>query len=99
MAEHYASGNWHVTKGREDEFIELWNDFLQDARKNTPGLVRAYLIRETADGSHFVSVSEWDDPEARAAWKQTPGFAKGQGACRALCDDFYGADYLLTVGV
>ncbi len=93
MAEYYASGNWHVKEGEEQEFVERWTGFLQWTRKDHPALEAASLIRDQGDPRHFLSFASWEDPEARAAWKQSPEFAERFGACRELCDDFYGSDY------
>jgi heme-degrading monooxygenase HmoA len=99
MGEVYASGNWHVMKGKEDEFIERWTEFLQAARKSEPGLVSASLIQETTDPSHFISESEWADEASREGWKKSAEFAKTLGAARALCDDFYSGDYVRKVTI
>ena len=32
----YASGNWLVTSGSEDEFVSRWTDFLQWTREDLP---------------------------------------------------------------
>jgi heme-degrading monooxygenase HmoA len=92
VADHYASGNWHVKKGKEDEFVERWTEFLQWTRKDHTGLQHAQLIQDNDDKSHFVSTSEWDSVEARVAWKQSPEFAKMFGAAKALCDDMSSID-------
>ncbi|MDP9343863.1 MAG: antibiotic biosynthesis monooxygenase [Actinomycetota bacterium] len=97
MAEHFASGNWHVKEGKEAEFVERWTEFLQRTRKDHPGLESATLIRDEGDPRHFLSFAGWDDPQARAAWRQTPEFAEGFRASRELCDDFYGGDYQRAV--
>ncbi|HEX9775199.1 MAG TPA: antibiotic biosynthesis monooxygenase family protein [Actinomycetota bacterium] len=93
MAEHFASGNWQVGAGKEGEFVERWTEFLQWTRKSHPGLVRATLLRDGSDPSHFVSFAEWADEGARGAWKQSPEFADLFNACRSLCEDFHGGDY------
>src|SRR5437867_4400278 len=99
MAEHFASGNWHVKKGKEKEFVERWTEFLQWSRKTQPALVTASLIGDESESSHFVSLAEWEDARTRAAWRQSPEFTKLFGACRDLCDDFYGSDYHRTVTI
>jgi len=99
MGEPMASGNWHVKEGKEQEFIERWQEFLGWTRDTQPGLVGASLMRDQADGAHFISDSEWKDADTRDAWRQEEGFAKGFAACRALCDDFYGGDYERVVAV
>jgi len=97
MAEHFASGNWHVTKGKEEEFVAAWTEFLQWTRKSQPGLVRAELTRDTADTNHFLSISEWEDTTSRDAWRKSADFEKKFGAARALCDEMTSADYELSV--
>lgn len=99
MAEHFASGNWHVKKGNEEEFVERWKEFLQWTHDTQKSLVSANLIRDERDPSHFISFAEWGDSAARDAWRDEPGFAERFAACRALCEDFYGGDYGRAVSV
>jgi Uncharacterized enzyme involved in biosynthesis of extracellular polysaccharides len=99
MTEHYASGSWRVSEGKESEFRERWAEFLVWSRETTPGLVTARLLRDRGDPRHVVSFAAWTSAEAREAWRQNPGFAERFGACRALCDDVYGADYDCIVSV
>lgn len=99
MAEHFASGSWRVRKGKEQEFVERWAEFLQWTRKTQPALGSASLIRDEADPSHFVSFATWPDAESRAAWKGSPEFPEKFRPCRELCEDFYGSDYTREVEV
>ena len=39
MDELFASGDWHVTAGSEDEFVQRWTEFLEWTRAEHPGLV------------------------------------------------------------
>jgi len=95
----YASGNWLVTEGKEDEFIARWTEFLGWARADVPGLVNARLIRDVEDARHFVSLAWWTDAASRRAWKQHERFAEHMGACRALCEEMAGSDFELAVEV
>ena len=92
MADVYASGNWHVKKGKEKEFVERWSEFLQWTRKDHPAMQRAMLIQDEGDTSHFVSTSEWDSADAREAWKKSPAFAEKFGAAKALCEEMSSID-------
>jgi len=92
MADQFASGNWHVKAGKEKEFVERWTDFLQWTRKDHPAMLRATLIQDVSDKGHFVSTSEWENAEARTAWKQSPEFAAKFQAARDLCDDMSSID-------
>jgi len=92
MADAYASGNWHVKVGKEEEFVERWTEFLQWTRKDHPAMQHATLIQDAGDKGHFISTSEWEDEASRAAWKTSPEFAKKFGAARELCDDMSSID-------
>ena len=91
--DQYASGNWHVQPGSEDEFIARWQAFITESAKTAGGFGSARLLRDGDDPRHFLSFSDWADAASRDAWKSSPGFAKGLAACRELCDDFVGSDY------
>jgi heme-degrading monooxygenase HmoA len=93
MARHFASGNWHVTEGMEDEFVERWKEFLGWTRESQPALVNASLLRDEKDPAHFISFAEWSDAAGRDAWRQSPEFGQHFGACRSLCRDMSAGDY------
>jgi len=95
----FASGNWLVTDGKQDEFVARWTEFLGWTRANVPGLEGASLIQDTGDPRHFVSFALWSDAGARGAWKQMAGFAEHLGACRALCEEMAGSDFELAAEV
>ena len=99
MGEYYASGEWHVTAGKEKEFISAWTEFLTWTRKTQPGLVRAELTRDTADTNHFLSISEWEDTKSRDEWRKAADFQQKFGAARALCDETHNANYKTTVTI
>ncbi|MBI4539390.1 MAG: antibiotic biosynthesis monooxygenase [Gemmatimonadetes bacterium] len=99
MAQNFASGNWRVTKGKERELVERWNEFLRWTRKTQPALVAASLIQDEQDETHFVSFAEWKNPAERDTWKRTAEFMERFRACRDLCDDFHGSDYQRVVTI
>src|SRR5688572_6548150 len=99
MAEPFASGNWTVKEGRQDEFEDRWLDFLQWTRKEHPGLVVARLISDDNNSQHYISMAEWESNDARKAWQNSDGFAQRFGACRALCDSFTGGSFSLAAMV
>jgi len=97
--EHYASGNWTVRAGSEDEFVARWRAFLTDSTKTAGGFGSARLLRDGDDPRHFLSFSEWVDAASRDAWKSSPEFEKGLAACQELCDEFVGTDYAQAASV
>jgi heme-degrading monooxygenase HmoA len=97
--QNYASGDWRVRRGAEQDFIARWSEFLHWTRAEAPGFLSASLIRDAEEPSHFVSFAEWETLDALLAWRRLPEFAARMGACRALCDDMRGSNYSLAVQV
>lgn len=99
MGEPFASGNWHVKEGKEQEFVERWREWLEWTRETHPALKYANLIQDESDPGHFISFAHWEDADSRNAWKQSDEFAQKFGAVRSLCEDFFGGDFERAVGV
>jgi heme-degrading monooxygenase HmoA len=91
--EHYASGNWLVYEGKEEEFVTRWKDWIGESTESVPGFGSARLIRSVASPRNFLSFSDWKSAESRDTWKASPEFARGMAACRELCEDFQGGDF------
>lgn len=96
---HFASGTWKVKEGSEDEFVSRWRDWIASSTRGVAGFGSARLLRDLGDPRHFLSFSDWDDPDSRRAWKESTEFAEGMAWVRELCDDFSGADYTEMVQV
>jgi heme-degrading monooxygenase HmoA len=96
---HFASGDWIVSGGREQEFVARWTEFLEWARQGVPGLGSAHLIHDSDNPNHFISFASWESREAMDGWRARPEFATRLGACRELCDDFRGSSYTLAAAV
>jgi quinol monooxygenase YgiN len=99
MTETYASGDWHVIPGKEQEFTSRWAAFLEWTRATQPAMVKADLIQDENEPSHFISFAQWEDAEARDAWKNSEGFMQRFAACRSLCNEMRGGDYQRVVVV
>jgi len=96
---HFASGNWIVTSGSQEQFIARWTEFLEWTRASAPGLLSGQLIQDSEDPSHFISFASWESQEAMQTWRSMPDFATRLSACRALCDDFRGSTYTVAAVV
>ena len=70
----YTSFEWHVTPGREDEFVQAWMKFAQLTRRDVDPAAHAKLLRDSEDPSHFISVGEWRDLDTIEHWRQSMGF-------------------------
>jgi heme-degrading monooxygenase HmoA len=95
----YASGNWLVKEGSEDDFLSRWTEFLEWTRDNASGFREANLLRDGGDPRHFVSFAQWDDDASQEGWRALPEFPGKLGACRELCEDFKGGAFTRVVSV
>lgn len=95
----YASGNWIVTAGAEQEFVKRWTEFLEWTRAAFAECRGAQLIQQSDDSRHFISFASWDSSDALRSWRSRSEFAEKIAACRALCEDFRGRDYTLAAAV
>jgi heme-degrading monooxygenase HmoA len=74
-------------------------DFLEWTRSSYKELESARLISDNHNSRRFVSFAGWNSPDALNQWRSSAGFAERFGACRALCDEFEGSDYVLAAKV
>jgi heme-degrading monooxygenase HmoA len=95
--EVYASGNWLVKEGKEEEFIRAWRSWFEGFRDHTPGMKWARLIRSVDDPRRFVSISIWESEKARDDWMATAEFPASLARIQALTDEFVGGRYLEVV--
>jgi heme-degrading monooxygenase HmoA len=92
--EVYASGNWLVKEGKEEDFIRAWRSWFEGLRDHTPGMKWARLIRSADDPRRFVSMSIWESEKAREDWMASDEFPTSFEGMKALTDEFVGGRYV-----
>ncbi len=80
----YASGDWHVKPGREDEFLEAWREFAEAGMLELPSDAWVVMLRDEDDPAHFRSVGPFRDDAAVAAWRDGEAFRQHMGAMREM---------------
>lgn len=94
MTDVYSSSQFHVTQGREDEFIGTWHAALSWTKENYgDGFERARLLRDDRDPSHFVSFLEWDDAAIRDRWRGSDEYDRRMTQLMALCREVEPSSY------
>jgi len=69
----YTHTTWHVKAGREDEFVERWDEWVAWSREQ--GLdVPALLLRDLESPQTFVSFGPWESVAAVRSWRARPGY-------------------------
>ena len=84
----YSSGDWHVTPGSEQAFIDAWRELAEWTAATIPGNTFAKLLQDEADPDHFISFGPWRDQGAMSAWRAHPGFKDRVGRLQALLVSF-----------
>jgi heme-degrading monooxygenase HmoA len=92
----FTSGDWHVKRGNEDQFISRWTDFVRWSKESSEGAREFFLIQQLDDPGHFLSFGRWESQDAVGAWRQNQEFPARLGRCRELCDEFDAHDFNLV---
>jgi quinol monooxygenase YgiN len=99
MYEYFASADYRVLDGRQEEFVAAFVEWFEWTRDEFPAFGSARLMRDTGATLHFVSWSSWKDAASREAWRASDEFARRLERVRALCEELRGADYSLAVAI
>jgi quinol monooxygenase YgiN len=93
VGQPYTSGNWIVSEGKENAFIEQWAAVADWCLANSPGARFFRLIRDSQEPRHFISFGEWEDFDSVSVARSRPEFLRLFRGCQNLCDQFSGSDY------
>lgn len=93
VGQPFTSGNWIVSEGKEEEFLQLWSDLAQWCLENYPGTRGLFLIQDKQTPRHYVSFGAWADFRTVAVSRSRPKFLELFKGCQSLCDSFSGSDY------
>jgi heme-degrading monooxygenase HmoA len=82
----FAFGYWTVKPGREELFLEKWQNFAQWTLNHFRGARWMYMVRDQEMRNEFISFGPWDSPESIAAWRQSPKCITALTELTELCD-------------
>ena len=87
MTRFWSHSVWRVKAGREDEFVEAWQEFARwSAAQGLRGSAR--LLRDVDDPVRFVSFGPWEDLDTVRRWRSEPGFHERVEHLQALVEGF-----------
>ena len=89
----YSMGDWTVKDGHDEAFIAEWRSFAEWSMATAAGARSAKLLRDSGNRRHFISLGEWESPDAMSAWRGSEEFSERLGRCREHCEDFEAHDY------
>jgi heme-degrading monooxygenase HmoA len=83
----WSAGRWTVKAGREADFIRAWTEFARWSATTFPGS-RAWLLRDRADPTSFLSVGPWRREPDLHAWRKSEGFSERMPTIREMPEGF-----------
>jgi heme-degrading monooxygenase HmoA len=96
MTTAYSSGTWRPTPGREEAFVEAWEEFVGWAAQ-LPGAGQFQLTRDLNDDGRYVSFGDWESREALKAWRSSPEFDERLAQVVQHCGEFASTQLGLVV--
>jgi quinol monooxygenase YgiN len=79
---------WNITPGKEDRFVQLWEDGTRKIKATCAGDMGAILIRSTTKRQRFVAIAIWESQEAMDQAHRTIEALKLRGPMPELIDVF-----------
>lgn len=99
IGQPFTSGTWSVIRGKQDEFVARWMEFIEWTHANAPGAESFLLIQSSEEPHRFISFASWENQQAVSAWRERQEFQELLGRCREVCEDFRGTDHVLAAAV
>jgi heme-degrading monooxygenase HmoA len=91
VATVYTSGTWRPSPGREEAFIEAWEQFAAWA-STKPGAGQLRLTRDLSEGGRYVSFGDWSSENAVRGWKGSPEFKERMAQVLQHVSEFQSAE-------
>src|SRR5262249_13080580 len=91
MSTVYTSGTWKPNPGREEEFVEAWEQFAAWASQ-MPGAGRLSLTRDLYEQGLYGSFEDWASEAAVRGWKSSPEFKEQMARVLQHVDEFNSAE-------
>ncbi len=89
----YTLAMYRVKPGREDDFVEVWNE-LADTFVNLPNPpIAGTLIRSLNDRSLFYSFGPWHSATHVREMRENPKAGEMFGRLSEICDEISPGDY------
>ena len=83
----FAVGHWTVKPGKEELFLEKWQEFAQWTLNHSRGSRWVYMVRDQEQENTFISFGPWESLESIAQWRQSSKFESAVAEFRELCDE------------
>jgi len=83
----FTVGHWTVKPGKEEIFLEKWQEFAQWTLNNLKGSLWVYMVQDQEQKNRFISFGPWISQERIAEWRQSSRFKSAFAGFKELCDE------------
>jgi heme-degrading monooxygenase HmoA len=84
----YTYADWLIHKGREDEFVRAWADFVDWSLEGDSGALGGMLLQDASEPRRFISIGPWESPQAARAFFTDPELEERSAPFRELAEVF-----------
>jgi heme-degrading monooxygenase HmoA len=95
----YTLGIWLVKPGRENDFVQAWQDMARQTQEDFPGR-KAVLMHDRDVPNRFISTGPWESVEQIEQWRGSENFQRNLQAIKELVEHFepHTLDEAVTIG-
>jgi heme-degrading monooxygenase HmoA len=88
MSTLYTCADWVIREGREDEFVDLWTEFVDWSATETDAALGGMLLRDSSDPRRFFSIGPWRSAEEAHEWFRRPDLQERSAPLREVAERF-----------
>lgn len=86
--EVYTYADWLIYEGRQDEFIQIWTEFVDWSSSETDAALGGMLLQDSSDQRRFISIGPWRTAEEAYDWFRNPELEARSAALREVAERF-----------
>ena len=70
----FSLGIFQIKPGKENEFIELFQNFAKWVLSRNLGAIDVHLLQDVQQPGHFIAVGPWEGIQKIDEWRKLPEF-------------------------
>ena len=88
MSTVYTYADWLIHDGRQDEFVEIWTEFVDWSAGETDAALGGLLLQDSSDPRRFISIGPWRSAPEAHEWFRRPDLEERSMRLREVAERF-----------
>ena len=88
MSTVYTYADWLIREGCEDEFVQIWTEFVDSSAGETDAALGGLLLQDSADRQRFISIGPWRSADEAYQWFRRPDLEERSMRLREVAERF-----------